>query len=158
VDAIRAAAREAGYEPALLDAAVAVNDGQPERMLELLDSHVDVAGERVAVLGLAFKPGTDDVRNSRAIPAIEGLQARGADVVGYDPVATDNMRERFPDVDYADSAAAALAGATAALVVTDWDEFAALDDAFDAMAEPVVIDGRRIVERRDGLTYEGLTW
>ena len=158
VDAIRAAAREAGYEPALLDAAVAVNDGQPERMLELLDSHVDVAGERVAVLGLAFKPGTDDVRNSRAIPAIEGLRARGAEVVGYDPVATDNMREHFPDVDYADSAAAALAGASAALVVTDWDEFAALDDAFDAMREPVVVDGRRIIERRDGLTYEGLTW
>ena len=158
VDAIRAAAREAGYEPPMLDAAVAVNDGQPERMLELLDSHVDVAGERVAVLGLAFKPGTDDVRNSRAIPVIEGLRERGADVVGYDPVATENMRERFPDVDYANSAADALAGATAALVVTDWDEFAALDDAFDAMAEPVVIDGRRIIERRDGLTYEGLTW
>jgi UDPglucose 6-dehydrogenase len=158
VDAIRAAAREAGYEPALLDAAVAVNDGQPERMLELLDSHVDVAGERVAVLGLAFKPGTDDVRNSRAIPVIEGLQARDAEVVAYDPVATDNMRDRFPDVAYADAAAAALEGASAALVVTDWDEFAALDGAFDAMREPVVIDGRRIIERRDGLTYEGLTW
>jgi UDPglucose 6-dehydrogenase len=158
VDAIRAAAREAGYEPAMLDAAVAVNDGQPERMLELLDSHVDVAGERVAVLGLAFKPGTDDVRNSRAIPIIEGLQARDADVVGYDPVATETMREHFPDIEYAESAADALEGATAALVVTDWDEFAALDDAFDAMADPVVIDGRRIIERRDGLTYEGLTW
>ncbi|WP_435099699.1 UDP-glucose 6-dehydrogenase AglM [Halorubrum sp. N11] len=163
VDAIRAAARKAGYEPALLDAAVAVNDGQPERMLELLDSHVDVAGERVAVLGLAFKPGTDDIRNSRAIPIIEGLQARGAEVVGYDPVATDNMRERFTDIAYADSAAAALEGASATLVVTDWDEFAALDDAFDAMndaatGDPVVIDGRRIIERRDGLTYEGLTW
>lgn len=158
VDAIRAAAREAGYEPLLLDAAVAVNDGQPERMLELLDAHVDVAGERVAVLGLAFKPGTDDVRNSRAIPLVEGLRERGADVVGYDPVAADNMRERFPGIEYADSAAAALDEASAALVVTDWDEFAALDDAFDAMAEPVVIDGRRIIERRDGLTYEGLTW
>ncbi|MFO8113903.1 MAG: UDP-glucose 6-dehydrogenase AglM [Halorubrum sp.] len=158
VDAIRAAAREAGYEPALLDAAVAVNDGQPKRMLELLDSHADVAGERVAVLGLAFKPGTDDVRNSRAIPVIEELQARGAEVAAYDPVATDNMRERFSDVTYADSAAAALKGATAALVVTDWDEFAALDDAFDAMSEPIVIDGRRIIDRRDGLTYEGLTW
>ncbi|WP_050031979.1 UDP-glucose 6-dehydrogenase AglM [Halorubrum halophilum] len=158
VDAIRAAAREAGYEPALLDAAVAVNDGQPERMLELLDAHADVAGERVAVLGLAFKPGTDDVRNSRAIPVIEGLQARGAEVVGYDPVATENTRERFPDIEYADSAAAALDGASAALVVTDWDEFAALDDAFDAMGAPVVIDGRRVIERREGLTYEGLTW
>ena len=158
VNAIMSAAREAGYEPPMLDAAVTVNDGQPERMLELLDSHVDVAGERVAVLGLAFKPGTDDTRNSRAIPIIEGLQARGADVVGYDPVATDAMRERFPEVAYADSAAAALEGASAALVVTDWDEFAALDDAFDAMADPVVIDGRRIVERRTGLTYEGITW
>ncbi|MDZ5811556.1 UDP-glucose 6-dehydrogenase AglM [Halorubrum sp. AD140] len=158
VDAIRSAAREAGYEPPMLEAAVAVNDSQPERMLELLDSHVDVAGERVAVLGLAFKPGTDDIRNSRAIPIIEGLQARGAEVVGYDPVATDTMRERFPDVAYADSAAAALDDARAALVVTDWDEFAALGDAFDAMAEPVVIDGRRVIERRDGLTYEGLTW
>ena len=158
VDAIRAAAREAGYEPPLLNAAVAVNDGQPERMLELLDSHVDVAGERVAVLGLAFKPGTDDTRNSRAIPVIEGLHERGAEVVGYDPVAAENMRDRFPDIEYAASSTVALDGATAALVVTDWDEFAALDDAFDAMAEPIVIDGRRVIERREGLTYEGLTW
>ncbi len=94
VDAIRAAAREAGYEPALLDAAVTVNDGQPERMLDLLDGHADVTGERVAVLGLAFKPGTDDVRSSRAIPVIEGLLSLGATVVGYDPVATASRRER----------------------------------------------------------------
>ena len=127
-------------------------------MLELLDDHVDVAGGRVAVLGLAFKPGTDDIRNSRAIPVIEGLQARGADVVAYDPVAAENTRERFPEIEYAASAAAALDGASAALVVTDWDEFATLDDEFDAMAAPVVIDGRRIVERRDGITYDGLTW
>jgi UDPglucose 6-dehydrogenase len=158
VDAIRAAAHEAGYDPALLEAAVEVNDRQPERLLELLEEHVDVDGERVAVLGLAFKPGTDDVRNSRAIPVIEGLRERGADVVGYDPVATETMREHFPDLEYAADAAEALEGAAAAVVVTDWDEFAALDAEFDAMAEPVVIDGRRIVERRKGLIYEGLTW
>ncbi|OYR54011.1 nucleotide sugar dehydrogenase [Halorubrum halodurans] len=158
VDALRAAAREQGYEPPLLEAAVEVNDRQPERLLALLDEHVDVAGERVAVLGLAFKPGTDDVRNSRAIPLIEGLVERGAAVVGYDPVATETMREVFPDVEYADSAADALAGASGAVVATDWDEFAALDEAFDAMAEPVVVDGRRIIERREGITYEGLTW
>ena len=158
VDALRAAAREQGYEPLLLDAAVAVNDGQPERMLDLLDDHVDVAGKRVAVLGLAFKPGTDDIRNSRAIPVIEGLLARNATVVAYDPVASENARERLPEIEYAESAAEALDGASAALVVTDWDEFAALDEAFDAMVDPVVIDGRRIIERRDGLTYEGVTW
>jgi UDPglucose 6-dehydrogenase len=156
VAAIVAAARDVGYEPSMLEAAVEVNDRQPVRMLDILRDRVDPAGARVAVLGLAFKPGTDDVRNSRAIPLIDALVDAGADVVGYDPVATENMRERFPDVEYADAAADALAGADAALVVTDWDEFAALDDEFDGMASPVVVDGRSIVTRRDGVDYESL--
>jgi UDPglucose 6-dehydrogenase len=142
----------------MLQAAIDLNDAQPERLLSLVDEHVDVSGQRVAVLGLAFKPGTDDVRESRAIPVIEGLQSRGAEVVAYDPVATENMRTHFPDIEYTDSASEALEGAHAAVVVTDWDEFAVLDEAFDAMAMPVVVDGRRIIERREGITYEGLTW
>jgi len=158
VAAFTAAGRDADYDPSLLDAVLAVNEKQPRRMLALLDEHADVAGERVAVLGLSFKPGTDDVRNSRAIPVIEGLQERDAAVVGYDPVATAEMRERFPEVEYAASPGEALDGAVAALVVTDWDEFAALDDEFDRMADPVVVDGRHIVSRREGLVYEGLTW
>ncbi|NKE37333.1 UDP-glucose/GDP-mannose dehydrogenase family protein [Natronococcus sp. JC468] len=158
VDAIVAAARDEDYDPALLEAAVEINDRQPERLLELLEDHVDPADARIAVLGLAFKPQTDDIRNSRAIPTIETLRNRGAEVVAYDPVAAENMRERFPEIEYADSAASALEGADGAVVVTDWDEFAALDEEFDAMADPVVVDGRRIVERRDGLAYEGLTW
>jgi UDPglucose 6-dehydrogenase len=157
-DAIIAAAREEGYDPAVLSAAVELNDAQPERLLSLLDDHGDVSGKRVAVLGLAFKPGTDDIRNTRAVPVIEGLRERGAEIVAYDPVATANMRERYPDIEYAESAAAALEGASGAVVVTDWDEFAALDDEFDAMADPVVVDGRRIIDRREGITYEGLTW
>ena len=157
-DAIIAAAREQGYDPAVLSAAVELNDNQPERLLSLLDDHVDVSGKRIAVLGLAFKPGTDDIRNTRAVPIIEGLQERGAEIVAYDPIATENMRERYPDLEYADSAAAAVEGASGAVVVTDWDEFAALDAEFDEMADPVVVDGRRIIERRDGITYEGLTW
>jgi UDPglucose 6-dehydrogenase len=158
VDALRAAARQVDYEPALLDAAVAVNDRQPERLLALLDRHVDVAGERVAVLGLAFKPGTDDVRNSRAFPVVEGLRERGAEVVAHDPVAAANAREVLPDLTCVDTAAAALSGASAALVCTDWPAYADLDEEFDAMATPVVVDGRRVIERRDGLVYEGLTW
>ena len=156
--AIRAAARQQGYEPRMLDAATEVNDRQPERLLALMDAHVDVAGQRVAVLGLAFKPGTDDVRNSRAIPVIEGLQERDAKVVAYDPVAVENMRERVPEIDYTSSAVDALDGASATLVVTDWPEITALDDEFDAMATPVVVDGRRAIDRRDGIVYEGLTW
>jgi UDPglucose 6-dehydrogenase len=156
--ALVAAARERDYDPELLEAVVDVNETQPRRMLDLLERHVDPAGKRIAVLGLAFKSGTDDVRGSRAKPVIEGLQERGADVVGYDPVATENMRAEYPDVEYVDSARAALEGAHGALVVTDWDEFASLDDEFAAMAAPVVVDGRRIVSHRSGITYEGLTW
>ncbi len=151
-------ARESGYDPELLEAVVSVNDKQPDRMVELLTDHVDVLGRRVAVLGLSFKPGTGDIRNSRAIPVIDRLADLGAEVVAYDPVAVENMRERFPDVTYADGAADALRDAHGALVVTDWDEFAALDSEFDTMARPVVVDGRHVVSRRDGLTYEGLTW
>ncbi|KAB1194253.1 nucleotide sugar dehydrogenase [Haloferax sp. MBLA0076] len=154
--AIIAAARARGYEPRLLQAAVDVNDEQPKRMLELLEDRFDPEGKRVAVLGLSFKPGTDDVRNSRAILLIDHLLDAGADVVGYDPVATENMRAHFPNIDYATSAADALVDADAALVATDWDEFAALDAQFDEMRERVVIDGRRIVTRRDGLDYESL--
>ena len=157
-DAIISAAREEGYDPAVLSAAVDLNDAQPERLLALLDDHVDVSAKRVTVLGLAFKPGTDDIRNTRAVPVIEGLRERGADIVAYDPVATENMREKYPDIEYADSVADALADAAGALVVTDWDEFAALDGEFDEMATPVVVDGRHVVEPRPGMTYEGLTW
>ncbi|MFC7203566.1 UDP-glucose 6-dehydrogenase AglM [Haloferax namakaokahaiae] len=156
VAALAAAARDKGYEPKLLNAVVAVNDGQPGRMLDLLRKRFDPAGKRIAVLGLSFKPGTDDIRESRAILLIEALLDAGASVVGYDPVATENMREQFPDIDYAQSAAEALEGADAALVATDWDEFAALDDQFDEMRQNVVIDGRNIVTRRDGLDYESL--
>ncbi|MDL0138931.1 UDP-glucose 6-dehydrogenase AglM [Halobacterium salinarum] len=156
--AIRAAARQYDYEPRMLDAATEVNDEQPKRLLSFMDDHVDVTNKRVAVLGLAFKPGTDDVRNSRAIPVIEGLQQRGAEIVAYDPIAAENMREHFPDIQYAESPAAALDGASAALVVTDWEEIALLDEEFDAMATPVVVDGRRAIDRRDGIVYEGLTW
>ena len=156
VAAIIAAARDVGYDPAMLEAAVEVNDRQPVRLLERLREYVDPDGARVAVLGLAFKPGTDDIRNSRAIPLVEALSAAGAEIVGYDPVATDNFRDRYPDIDYADSVADALDGADAALVVTDWPAFADLDTEFDAMATPVVVDGRRIVTRRDGIVYESL--
>ena len=158
LNAIIAAARDQEYDPAVLSATVELNDEQPERLLSLLEDHTDVSGKRIAVLGLAFKPGTDDIRNTRAVPVIEGLRERGAEIVAYDPVATEHMRERYPDIEYADSAGEALEGTSGAVVVTDWDEFAALDSEFDAMDDPVVVDGRRVIERRDGITYEGLTW
>ncbi|WP_226480146.1 UDP-glucose 6-dehydrogenase AglM [Natrinema amylolyticum] len=157
VNALRAGACEQGYDPELLDAVVAVNDEQPRRLVGLLADHVPLEGARIAVLGLSFKPGTDDVRKSRALDVIEYLTERGADVVAYDPVAIENVRPDYPDIEYADSAESALAGADGAVVATDWPEF---DDlSFEDMARSVVVDGRRIDVDEDALdVYEGLTW
>ncbi|RZH68191.1 UDP-glucose 6-dehydrogenase AglM [Natrinema altunense] len=157
VNALRAGAREQGYDPELLDAAVAVNDEQPRRLVGLLADHVSLSGARIAVLGLSFKPGTDDVRKSRALDVIAELTERGADVVAYDPVAIENVRPDYPGIEYADTAERALAGADGAVVATDWPEF---DDlSFDGMARAVVVDGRRIDVDEAALdVYEGLTW
>ncbi len=158
VNAIIAAASDEGYDPAVLEAAVEVNDRQPARLLALLEDHIDIAGADIAVLGLSFKPQTDDIRNSRAIPILQQLTERGADIVAYDPVAIDPMSERFPDIEYADSAQDALEGSDGCVVVTDWDEFATLDEGFEAMSTPIIVDGRRCIKRREGIIYEGLTW
>ncbi|WIV66959.1 UDP-glucose 6-dehydrogenase AglM [Natrialbaceae archaeon AArc-T1-2] len=157
VNALRAGAREQGYDPVLLDAVVAVNDEQPRRLVSLLGDHVDLEGARIAVLGLSFKPGTDDVRKSRALDVIEHLRERDATVVAYDPVAIENVRPDYPDLEYADSAIAALEGADGAVVATGWPEFDDLD--VEGMARRVVVDGRRIgVDPADLEVYEGLTW
>ncbi|GAB3669297.1 UDP-glucose 6-dehydrogenase AglM [Halopiger thermotolerans] len=159
VDALRAGAREQGYEPELLNAAVAVNDEQPRRLVDLLAEHVDLEGARIAVLGLSFKPGTDDIRKSRALDVIEHLREHGAAVVAYDPVAVDNVREQYPhlEIEYADSATGALEGADGAVVATGWPEFDDLE--FDGMARRVLVDGRRIdVDESELEVYEGLTW
>jgi len=157
VDALRAAAREKGYDPAVLDAGVEVNDGQPGRLVDLLADHVELDGARVAVLGLAFKPGTDDVRNSRALDVLAELLDRGAEPVAYDPVAVENAREVLQEAEYAESAADALRDADGAVVATGWPEFDDLD--WSVMARSVVADGRRIDVDRDALdAYEGLCW
>jgi len=157
VDALRWLARDHDYDPAMFDAAVEINDRQPIRLVDLLERHVDPAGARVAVLGLAFKPGTDDVRNSRALDVIAELHERGADVVAYDPEAMDEVRERLPELSYADSATDALDGADAVCVCTEWPAFDDLD--YSGMARSVVIDGRRIDVDRDAVdVYEGLCW
>ena len=157
VNALRAGARKEGYEPGLLDAAVDVNDLQPRRLVDFLEEHVDLDGARIAVLGLSFKPHTDDVRKSRAMDVIDHLRTRGASVVAYDPVAIDKAREVLVDVEYATSADEALEGADAAVIATDWPEF---DDlSFDDMHRRIVVDGRRIdVDESELDVYEGLTW
>ena len=156
VSALASIAREHGVTPTLLNAVLAVNDSQPLRMVELLEMRlVSLSGKRIAVLGLAFKDNTDDVRESRSIPVIEALRRKGAVPVLFDPMAMDTMKAVFPDEEYASSAAAALTHADGCLVMTEWPEFAKLSSEFDAMRERVIIDGRHILTIDDA---EGICW
>ena len=160
VKALIGRASELGYDPLLLNAVIRVNEAQPMRMIELLTARVgEIRGRRIAVLGLAFKNETDDIREARSIPVIKELLNRGATVAAYDPLAVENMRKVFPNVSYCDSAKDALAGADACLIMTEWAEFGSLDQEFEEMLEVVVIDGRRMVSLdSDRGVYEGICW
>jgi UDPglucose 6-dehydrogenase len=160
VKALVGKATEVEYEPLLLKTVLAVNDRQPGIALALLRKHVpDLAGRRIAVLGLAFKNDTDDIRESRAIPLIGALLAEGAAVTAYDPMAAEHMRKVYPNVAYHGTAGEALDGADACLIATEWEEFGRLDGEFARMRSRVVIDGRRMVDPRGkDIVYEGLCW
>ncbi len=146
--------RSVGEGAALLSAALAVNDGQPGALIDLVEARVGCAGRRIGVLGLAFKPGTDDVRESRAIPVIRGLLERGATVVAYDPLAIDRFRPLLPGIEYAATPEEVLASVDAVVIATEWPEFEALD--YRGLA---VIDGRRCERaRKTARLYEGLCW
>ncbi|MDM7892722.1 UDP-glucose dehydrogenase family protein [Curtobacterium caseinilyticum] len=121
-----------------------------------------VAGKRVAVLGLAFKPNSDDVRDSPALDIAARLQELGASVGAYDPEAVETARRLHPELDYAASATQALEGADLVLVLTEWTVFRELDPAEVAslVASPVVVDGRNCLDRdawtAAGFTYRGM--
>lgn len=152
-------AEELGYRPKLLRSVMDVNEGQPKRMIRLLERKLgNLSGRKIAVLGLAFKNDTDDIRESRAIPVIHSLIEKKAIVSAYDPLANENMRPIFPNIRYHSSAKDALEDADACLVMTEWDEFKKLGDEFKVMKNRIVIDGRNIIAFREHIDYEGLCW
>jgi UDPglucose 6-dehydrogenase len=114
------------------------------------------------VLGLAFKPNTDDMRGASSLVLAARLESEGAHVCAYDPIATEEARKIMPDLDYADCVEQVIAGADAVVLVTEWAEFLALDwsAVAEAMAGNVVIDGRNALDsaavRAAGLTYDGI--
>ena len=161
VNALIGFARKNGYVPKILDSVLEVNESQPLKMVEMLEEVLGgLDGKRIAVLGLAFKGGTDDIRDSRAVPMIRKLLEQGSRVAAYDPKANKFMMTVFPeeDVEYHQNASSALKEAEGCLVCTDWPEFEKLDTEFDAMKRRVVVDGRHIIIRRDGIEYHGLCW
>jgi UDPglucose 6-dehydrogenase len=133
-----------------------VNEEQPYRLVTLLEKKAgNLSGKRIAVLGLAFKDNTDDVRDSRSIPVIHTLLKKGARVIAFDPMAGQNMQKIFPAIEYAGSAGDALKEADGCLVMTEWPEFARIDKEFELMAHRIVIEGRRILSWNGA---EGICW
>jgi UDPglucose 6-dehydrogenase len=163
VTALKQLAGNSGYHFQLLNAVIEVNELQKRRVMAKLEKHLGtLVGCKVALLGLAFKPNTDDMREATSLVLSARLQAAGAKVSAYDPVAEEEARKLMPGLEFADDALSAVAGADAAVLVTEWDEFQELD--FDAVAEAMsgklIIDGRNALDPEAvtaaGLTYEGI--
>ncbi len=160
VKAIIAKGKEKGLKMELLDAAENVNRDQPLRITDMLREKMPVIrGKTVAVLGLAFKPGTDDIRESPSLVVVSELLESGANVRAYDPQASENFSKEFPDAEYMSSAEAAIEGADACLLLTEWDEFRNLtDDDFKKMSRPIVIEGRTILNPKNVSKIVGVCW
>ncbi|MCD6568830.1 UDP-glucose/GDP-mannose dehydrogenase family protein [bacterium] len=148
-------AKEIGEELKILEAVVEVNNEQPKRMIALLKRHVPkLRGRRVGILGLSFKPGTDDIRESRALILVRELLKEGAEIIAYDPKAMENFKKEFPNIKYANSAQELIKSVDVVLIATEWEEFERLD-----YSGKIVIDGRRIkAAEKTAKIYEGMCW
>jgi UDPglucose 6-dehydrogenase len=163
VSALKQLAGNSGYHFQLLTAVIEVNELQKRRVIGKLQKHLgSLVGRRVALLGLAFKPNTDDMREASSLVLAARLQADGAHVSAFDPVAEGEARKLIQGVDFADSAEGAVEGADAVVLVTEWPEFRDLEwDALAGrMAGRLVVDGRNFLDvdavRSAGLAYEGV--
>jgi len=157
-------ADSAGVDQRIVRTTVEVNDERKASMVERVSSALggELSGKRVAVLGLAFKPNTDDMRDAPSIPLVNALIERGAEVSAFDPVATEQAEKVFSNIEFASDAYQAAAGADALVIVTEWDEFRALD--LDKIAQSlrgkVLVDLRNVYDRQEaaeaGLAYFGI--
>src|SRR6478672_6549987 len=157
-------ADSAGVDQRIVRTTVQVNDDRKNQMVERVVSAVggEVSGKKVAVLGLAFKPNTDDMREAPTIPIVKALVERGARVSAFDPVAREQAEKIFSGVEFANDAYAAATGADALVIVTEWDEFRALDldKIAAALKGKILVDLRNVYDREEaeqaGLTYFGV--
>ncbi len=163
VTALKQLAGNSGYHFQLLNSVIEVNELQKRRVIGKLEKHLgSLVGKRIALLGLAFKPNTDDMREASSLVLAARLQAAGATVVAHDPIAAEVARPMLRGVTLADDALSAAAGADAVVVVTEWQEFRDLDlgELRATMAGDVLIDGRNALDgsaaAAAGLRYEGV--
>jgi UDPglucose 6-dehydrogenase len=163
VQALKQLAGNSGYHFQLLNSVIEVNELQKRRVVGKLHKHLgSLVGRRIGLLGLAFKPNTDDMREATSLVLSARLQAAGATVVAYDPIAEDEARKLIPSVDFGDGPLDVARDADALVLVTEWDEFRDMDwqAVAHAMTGTLVIDGRNALDpaavRAAGLTYEGV--
>jgi UDPglucose 6-dehydrogenase len=163
VTALKQLAGNSGYHFQLLNAVIEVNELQKRRVIAKLQKHLgSLVGKEIALLGLAFKPNTDDMREASSLVLSARLQGAGARVRAYDPVAEAEARKLIQGVEFASSALDAVAGADAVVLVTEWPEFKALDLAAAAasMRGSLLVDGRNFIDpdtaRAAGLVYEAI--
>jgi UDPglucose 6-dehydrogenase len=163
VAALAALAERFDYHPEMLHAVMDINRDQRMLAIDKLRECLDTLHDRVVgLLGLAFKPNTDDLREAPSLDIAKVLLAAGASVRAYDPAAMERTRAILPDVEYASSAYGVADGADAVVVVTEWNEFRHLDlrQVKASMRRPIIVDGRNIydpaVMRELGFTYRGI--
>jgi UDPglucose 6-dehydrogenase len=163
VDALKQLAGNSGYHFQLLTAVIEVNELQKRRVISKLQKHLGgLVGKRITLLGLAFKPNTDDMREASSLVLSARLGADGAIVSAYDPVAENEARSLISGLRFAESAMDATTDADAVVLVTEWPEFLELDwrEVADSMGGDLVIDGRNALDgeavRAAGLIYEGI--
>lgn len=160
VKALIAHGKRAGKPMELLDAVMQVNTRQPRQVISLLKKRFSsLRGLRIAILGLAFKPGTDDMRESPAILVVRELLAQGAEINAYDPVAQREAQRLFGNhhIVYSDNLRQTVENVQAIVLLTRWEEFGKLPELLvDLNSQPVVIDGRRMLDKTSVTRYEGI--
>jgi UDPglucose 6-dehydrogenase len=159
--AFRSVARDCGYDFRLLDEVMRINEEQRQRFLRKVRKALwTLRGKRLGVLGLAFKGGTDDIRESPAVLLVQSLVQEGCTVAAYDPAAMERAREVLPNkVEFVSNAYEAAAGADALLILTEWEEFASLDlrQLNQKLRYPIVIDGRNLYDP-DAMAANGFSY
>ena len=162
VKALKDKARHEGYSSILLASLISINDRQPSEGVRLLERVIgSLEGKRIAVLGLAFKGGVDDTRDTRAVPLVMELLGKRAQVIAFDPMAMANFIKLMPSIRYAASLEECLKDADGCIIQADWPEFGRMGrKEFSLMRRPVVVDGRRCLDplqaKRAGATYLGI--
>jgi UDPglucose 6-dehydrogenase len=154
---------EVGYDFSLLKAVREINDRQRQHLFSKIKSSLwNLNGKSIGILGLSFKPDTDDMREAPAIDIINWLLEEGTRIKAYDPQAMENAKTMFSSVDFCQSAYEAAEGSDALVILTEWEQFKQLDLAKvkEVMKQPVIIDGRNMFEpdemSRLGFTYRGV--